>query len=156
VNFFQWFSGFTDAEGCFSFAYRTPKTTACSFEFCIALHKDDWPLVRAVQTRLNMGNANIRDNKTIFIISSKDALLEFFNIFDKYPLNTSKQLNYLAFKQAYGIYHKCRLDSQKDGVDSLDLLLKTNKELLDLRNTMNSKRVNYIMPEGHSINITPY
>jgi hypothetical protein len=74
--------------GCFSFAYRTLKTTACSFEFCIALHKDDGPLLRAIQKRLNIGNVNmlsfktctglerkVRGNKAIFIIGSKDALL---------------------------------------------------------------------------------
>jgi hypothetical protein len=131
-------------------------------------------LLIAIQKRLNIGNVNIRGNKAIFIIGAKDALLVLFNILEKYPLNTSKYLNYplqgsprdprsplrsvprgLAFKQAYEIYHKCKLDSQKDP-DSLNLLLQTKKELLAIKSTMNSKRVDYTMPKAHSINITPY
>jgi hypothetical protein len=67
-EFFQWLAGFTDAEGCFPFAYRSLKTTVCSFEFCITLHKDDVPLLRAIQTRLNIGNVNIRVINNIVII----------------------------------------------------------------------------------------
>lgn len=52
-EFYTWFSEFTDAEGCFSFAYRTASTTACSFELCIALHRDEAPLLTALQRRLN-------------------------------------------------------------------------------------------------------
>lgn len=144
-------------EGCFSFAYRTPETTACSFEFSITLHKDDGPLLRAIQTRLNIGHVNIRGNRAIFIIGTKAALLILFEILDKYPLNTTKYLNYLAFKQAYEVYHKARLDSKSmEHEDSLNLMLQTKTELLGLRSTMNRQRVDFTMPEGHSINITAY
>jgi len=155
-EFNPWFSGFTDAEGCFSFSYRSAITTACSFELSIALHRDEAILLTALQKRLNLGNVMVRGDKATLIIGSKAELLILFGILENNPLNTSKYLNYLSFKQAYEIYHKCVSDSKLEGIDSASLLFKTKKELLGIRSRINKRRVNFIMPKSHNIKITPY
>jgi len=154
--FNPWFSGYTDAEGYFSFFYRRATTTACRFELCIALHRDEAILLTALQKRLNLGNVMVRGYKATLIIGSKAELLILFGILENNTLNSSKYLNYLSFKQAYEIYHKCISDANQEGIDSASLLFKTKKELLGIRSTINKRRINFIMPKSHNIKITPY
>jgi len=75
------------------------------------------------------------------------SLLKIINIFDKYPLNTTKQLDYLAWRKAYfvfAVYTKGILDSNiKD-------------KNLSLNNSMNKKRNNFIKSPNQNIKITPY
>jgi hypothetical protein len=62
-------------------------------------------------------------------------------------LNTKKYLNYLAFKEAFVLYFNSKSE--------LSLTEKFNK-IKELKNSMNSKRTNYTLPDAHQILITPY
>ena len=64
-------------------------------------------------------------------------------IYEEFPLNGVKYLDYLAFKEANYI----KLDPLKS--DKLDLIIRTN-------NNMNSARVDFKFPSSHTIRITPY
>jgi len=73
------------------------------------------------------------------------------SIFDKYNLNSTKYLDYVDYKTAFYLYQtrdKNLLKSSK--VLSEELASK----LLELKNGMNTKRTNTIMPVGHEIVIT--
>ena len=111
-------------------------------------------MLTALQKSLNLGN--VRGDKATLIIGSKAELLILFGVLGKYPLNTSKYLNYLGFKQAYEFYHKCRSYSKLEGVGCASLLFKIKKELLGIRSRINKRRVKIIMPKSHKIEITPY
>ena len=61
-------------------------------------------------------------------------------LFTKYNLNSTKHLNFLAFKQAFALYNNPNRN------------LKTlNPIILDIISEMYSKRINYTMPINHCI-----
>lgn len=69
------------------------------------------------------------------------------NIFDNNPLNTTKNLNYILFKEGYELYTK----RETSGVTA-----ELFHTLIELKAQMNKKRVNFEQPVGHHIKITPY
>ena len=83
-------------------------------------------------------------------MSSKDDLLKIFAIFDKAPLNTSKHLNYLMFKEAYQLYFKGKC--HKDNTE----LTKEIMVAEPIKDLMNKKRTSFNRPANHRIKITPY
>lgn len=102
-------------------------------------------MLNTVCKRLKIGKVFKRDHFTTYYVRSED-IAKIIEIFDKYPLNTSKYLNYLAFKEGYQLYNK-----SKNKNDSLVL-----KNILALKNSMNKKRVSFELPSNHTIKITPY
>jgi len=60
------------------------------------------------------------------------------SIFSKYNLNTSKYLDFSDFNLAFTLYQKRE--------KLTDALLS---KLLELKNNMNTKRINFNMPENH-------
>lgn len=115
--------------------------------FTLCLHKDETPLLKYIAQRLGVGNLSVKDNSVSFTVSSRGALLHIFNIFDKRPLNTSKNLNYILFRKAYDLYFNR---------ESIKVPVELRMEILNLKNQMNKKRTDFNQPEGHSINITRY
>jgi len=101
-------------------------------------------LLKLICNKLKIGNVNVGDNFVNYYVSSKNDILELIKIFDKFPLNTSKHLNYLAFKEGYQLY--------QNGNKNKDIL----KNILTLKDSMNKKRVLFELPSNHSIKITPY
>lgn len=141
-SIFEWFRGFTDGEGCFEIVHQNSKFY---FRFTLYLHKDDSPMLNYICNKLKVGKVFEREHfSTYYVISSE--VLKIIEIFDKYPLNTSKHLNYLAFKEAYLLY--------SDNIDKD--IKKVSKKILALKDSMNKKRVKFEMPSNHSIKITPY
>ena len=111
------------------------------------MHKDDTPMLEFVCKRLKLGKVIERDHFTTYSVTSTADILKIIEIFDKNPLNTSKYLNYLAFKQSYELYN----NSNDNKLDSLML-----KNILALKDSMNKKRVFFELPSNHSIKITSY
>ena len=67
-----------------------------------------------------------------------------FPIFDSFPLNTSKNLDYLIFKKVY------YLKKSKT--------YRTPQGLLAIKNILsqlNNNRTDFTLPENHTIRITP-
>lgn len=62
-------------------------------------------------------------------------------IFEKFPLNSTKYLNYLDFKKALELYK----------VKSPGAIREINM----LKNRMNVLRTDFTMPESHQLRITP-
>jgi hypothetical protein len=139
-SFFEWFRGLTDGEGCFEIISQNSKFY---FRFSLYMHKDDSHMLNYVCSRLKVGKVIERAHFTTYSVTSAD-IFKIIEIFDKYPLNTSKHLNYLALKEGFLLYNNC-----KDTKKVLDTILA-------LKNSMNKKRVLFELPSSHSINITPY
>jgi hypothetical protein len=112
------------------------------------MHKDDVPMLQAVALRLKVGYVNIGDRFASYSVTSKEDLVKIFSIFDRFPLNTSKNLNYMMLKKGYQLY----FNSKTYGHISSEI----NKEILDLKDQMNKKRIYFKQPEGHRVIITSY
>lgn len=143
-DFAEWFRGFVDAEGCFHI-----QTTKNHFRliFALCLHIDETPLIKYIAERLGVGNISLNESSVNYTVSSKDALQVIFDILDKRPLNTSKNLNYLMFKQAYDIYFY-----RQPTKISTELAQK----MIALKKKRNKDRTEFKQPIDHVINITPY
>ena len=150
-NFLSWFVGFSDAEANFIINSLLKKDRVTisrfSFMFKIALHKDDADVLGYIHKRLAIGNVRFYKNECIFNVTDREGIELLVSIFDKYNLNTTKHLDYLDFKEAFNLY----LNREKDV--KVELIKDT---ILDLKNKMNTNRVNFDRPENSKIVITKW
>jgi len=111
------------------------------------LHKDEISLLKYIAQRLGIGNISVREKTVSYTVSSKNHLLKIFSIFDKRSLNTSKNLNYILFRQAYDLYFNR---------ESFKVSTELRSKIIDLKNQMNKKRIEFNQPQDHFIHITRY
>lgn len=95
-----------------------------------------------------MGSVLVTENSAIFTVSKPEDLLKLLTLFDIKPLNTTKFLNYFAFKKALFLYFINHGNPNKK-----DFIFEKMREF---KNTMNTQRTNFELPESHKIVITPY
>ena len=111
---------------------------------------DDRPLLEFIQTKLNCGNvSNNKENTASYfnITDTNDLKFKLIPIFESFPLNTTKYLDFLSFKEA--------LFMDLPDTSNCDLRDTHVKQILNLKSSMNSKRTDLILPINH-IRITPY
>ena len=118
-----------------------------SFMFKIALHKDGSGVLEYIQRRLAVGNVRFYKNECIFNVTDREGIELLFSIFDKYNLNTTKHIDYLDFKEAFNLYFN------RDKDLSVELI---KDPILELKNKMNTNRVNFDRPENSKIVITKW
>lgn len=102
-----WFvTGFADAEGCFMLTIRKDLRQASGWRveanFVINLHKRDVELLKLIQTYFGgVGRISKERNGCIdYTVSSINQILtQVIPHFDKYPLITQKNADYLLFKE---------------------------------------------------------
>jgi hypothetical protein len=97
-------TGFTDGEGCFSVSvstnlrYKTGYRVKAAFH--IGLHIRDIALLEQIQLFFGVGNITKLGAESVqFRVSGLEDLKVIMNHFDKYPLVTNKQSDYLLFKK---------------------------------------------------------
>lgn len=146
-DFEEWFRGFVDAEGCFSIQTLDNRFKFMEEELTLCLHIDETPLINYISQRLGVGTLSLRESSVNYTVSSKASLLVIFNILDKTPLNTSKNLNYIVFRQAYDLYFYR---------ESTKINPELFKEITSLKVKMNKKRVEFKQPINHVIHMTSY
>lgn len=98
-DFLEWFRGFTDAEGSFIVASKG-KVGGYLIRFAIRLHKDDLMVLKVIQETLQIGKVYNLSTGALFQVSSKTEISKIIDIFSKAPINSNKQLNFIAFKEA--------------------------------------------------------
>ena len=151
-EFNEWFVGFTDAEGNFMIGVdNRSNSTRFNFRFSIGLHIDDRPLLLFIKKNLGCGNViNNKENTVSFLnISNKSDIKKvLFPIFDSFPLNTTKYLDYLSFKEALLLNLSSKYEDKNSQQKYID-------KILDLKHNMNKNRKVYNLPENH-IKITSY
>lgn len=97
----MWFVGFVEGDGCFS-VNKNGKYFKC--EFSIEIHLNDIKLLYKVKQLLGgygSISTRVKENTSIALlkISSKSDLIRVIcPIFDKYPMLTAKQYDYLHFR----------------------------------------------------------
>ena len=119
-----WLVGFTDGDGCFSVVksggyYKLQYSLSqSSYNLKLLYYVKSMLGYGSVSksTKQNWGNYRITDRKILNKV--------IFPIFDKYPLLTSKQFNYLRFKKTYNIL--------EDKTLSKDIKNKKIQEILSI------------------------
>ena len=78
---------------------------------------------------MGIGKVSIVGDEAIFIVSNLQQLLKLLALFEIKPLNTTKHLNYLAFKEALSLYIENKLAN-----NNIDLIME---KISSIKNTMN-------------------
>lgn len=146
-----------DGEGCFIIRpnYDQGKQFNFSFLFKIQLHKDDRPVLEYLSERLKIGHvypkpsSNSQSNICSLQVKKMADLLKLIEIFDNHSLNTSKYLDYLAWRKAIFLYF-----GMKEASETIKTTIMEN--ILSLKNEMNNSRISFVLPANHKVNITPY
>jgi len=113
--------------------------------FKITLHKDDECVLRYINRKLGIGKVRLYKNECILNVTDKNGILFLISIFDKYNLNTTKYLDYLDFKKAFNLYFNKDKELSAESVKNV---------IIELKNKMNTNRVNFNRPENCKIIIT--
>ncbi len=150
LTFLQWFVGFTDAEG--NFIINPLKNTKLdvskfAFMFKITLHKDDSEILIYIKDKLGVGGVRYYKDECIFNVTNKEGIALLITIFDKYNLNTTKHLDFLDFKEAFNLYW-----NREENSDVCD----KKEKILNLKNKMNTNRIDFDRSDNFPIIITKY
>lgn len=133
--------GFSDVE---SFLRKSNRlNNQFDFLFKISLYIDDIKILQYIQEILGIGKIYEYADKAIYVVNKHSDILILIKIFEYFPLNSTKYLNYLNFKSAFELY----ISSPKTP--------EITKIIDQLKDNMNSKRTDFTMPKTHNINITP-
>jgi hypothetical protein len=100
------FTGFTDAEGCFSIGIRPDAKLKIKWRvlpvFIIKLHKKDISILEDIKKTLHIGKIRKSgENCVQYVVESFKELQVIVNHFDNYPLVTAKVSDFLLFKQCF-------------------------------------------------------
>ena len=141
-EFIEWLRGFVDGEGTFVISHTTGQYY--SFIFQIWLHKDDHKVLNLIQNTLGFGQVLSNDSRNAVYFRVQDiiSIKKIIDIFSYYPLNSSKHLNFLVFKEAFELYTNAK--SKNDIVSEMNNFI----------NSMNKSRSDYVF-NNHKIRITP-
>lgn len=150
TTFIEWFVGLCEAESNFLIRGRKNKEgeiVGFEFVFRICLHKDDRKVLEYINNTLGCGRLNTERNVLVFTISQlSDIETILIPLFEKFPLNTTKNLDYLNFKKAFFMFK----NRKSSALNLPDLY----QEILVLKDTMNEKRKDFAFPDSHSVRIT--
>lgn len=131
--FYQWLVGFTDGDGTFSIVRQNNKW---SLTFKLSQNTYNLRILHFIKTQLKVGNIYIEKEGSHAHFRIRDHIIlesVIFPIFDKYPLLTTKQFNYIKFKEAHSILFNTSLN-------------KLEKDTLIFNIIKNKPPVNYISP----------
>lgn len=141
-SFFEWFSGLTDSEGSFMFLR---KQDGYGFKFAIQLHIDDLKMLHFIQSKLEIGKVYITGSAARFVVTNLKETPIIINIFSRYPLNTTKFLNFQDYKKAFEIYTSSKLKTP-------EIIDKVEK----IRMGMNKLRRDFTLGPSYSVHLTSY
>lgn len=143
-EFFEWLAGFTDAEGTFYVGVSLNKKV--SFKYQIGLHIDDRPVLEFIISRLGFGKIYSHKNSVTLVINKHEDITKIIDIFTKYPLQSTKWLNFCDFTRCFELISNKVSDSR----------LEVNNKIIDIKNSMNNSRTNFELPVTKTIHITKY
>ena len=115
--FYQWLVGFTDGDGTFSIVRQNNKW---SLTYKLGQSTYNLRLLHFVKKQLGVGSIYVEKTGDVAHFRIRDRITldkVIFPIFDKYPLLTTKQFNYIKFKEAHSILSNSTLsNSEKDSL----------------------------------------
>jgi hypothetical protein len=109
--FEQWLVGMTDGDGTFSIVRQNNKW---SLAYKISASRYNLRLLYYIKKELGVGSVTKDGAKGQFFIRDRKHIEKYiFPIFDTHTLLTSKQFNYLIFKQAFYILENTNLSKEE-------------------------------------------
>jgi len=129
-----WLSGFIDADGSFQIRH-SKKKIGCTFEICqrefdktgVSMYN----FMKNLSIYLNTSLKYLEKKKQFRLrtssLNSNDLLISYLN---KYPLKTSKHLDYLNWKKVFSYFKNKKVRENANII-------------LELKNEMNDKRIKY-------------
>ena len=143
-QFIEWLVGFTDAEGCF-YIYSNKNWTAVSLRYHIELHVDDIKILHKIAQTLGVGKVvkyPKRNTAIYYVVNFNDIMKVIIPIFKKFPLQTTKHLDFTCFYEAASIKSKYSEDATKIG--KTDLIKKLKQSMNSKRLTISKKQQDYL------------
>jgi hypothetical protein len=134
-----WISGFVDGEGCFFIGINKNFKMKTSFqilpEFRLVQHQRDINLLHAIKNYLNIGvvrrNHGERYELRVRKLSELKKLINFFN---KYPLKSKKQLDFIDFSEVVNMLLNKEHFSE-NGINKIkEISNKMNRKRLIIQN----------------------
>lgn len=125
----SWFSGFTDAEGCFN-VYIPKNNKGISLRFIVD-QKDGLPLFNQLKIILGSGSIYTRKNNNsrfaITNISKLALIIEYFNL---YTLRTKKQFAFTKWKVIYNcvLNKEHKIPSNMENLRGLSILINKDND----------------------------
>lgn len=112
----DWLAGFTTAEGCFMVRVLDNPRTQVLLSFKLTQHIRDERLFRSLVDYLDCGKIYVDERSVSFIVTKySDITDKILPLFDKYPIQGIKRLNYLDFYKVWQLM-KSNLHLTVDGV----------------------------------------
>lgn len=104
LKFYNWLVGFTDGDGCFNIDLNE-KDKKINFTYKLDQHNYNIRVLYYIKSMLQIGNITTSSTKSSFRIRDREQIKNvIIPIFDLVPLRTSKEFNYLKFKEAIKIW----------------------------------------------------
>lgn len=142
-EFIEWFVGFTDAEGTFSIVTQK-NWSYVGLNFSIELHIDDVEILHEIVKKLGIGAVHIgktRQSARFLVNIFEEINSVIIPIFNEFPLQTTKYLDFTSFKHAHAAVIKLAAKSIYRGRTSYNNFSKANLvKLKKLKEDMNSGR----------------
>lgn len=121
-EFYQWLVGFTDGDGSFTIGHQMSKKSKSKWSLFFKIGQSNYNLrvLYYIKKELGYGTVQVesKTNMADYRLRKLDNICQIiFPIFDKYPLLTSKNFDYLKFKKAYKIMTDLSItNEEKDGL----------------------------------------
>nr|UKQ56100.1 LAGLIDADG endonuclease [Taiwanofungus camphoratus]WRO45183.1 LAGLIDADG endonuclease [Taiwanofungus sp. YW-2023a] len=129
--FYQWLVGFTDGDGTFSIVNQNNKW---SLTYKLSQNTYNLRVLHFIKSKLKVGSIYIeKDGKQAHYRIRDLATLDkvIFPIFDKYSLFTTKQFNYIKFKEAHKILSNKSLNKvERDNIIKKIVLTKPSEDYI--------------------------
>lgn len=149
-EFLQWFVGFTDAEGTFSIV-PLQNWKSVNLRFSIEVHIDDLEILQKIADNLGIGKITLSktNQSAVFSVNAfNDITSILIPIFQEFPLQTTKYLDFTCFLEASLI----KLDMRKVGLKNNESKLAGFLKLKKLKESMNSRRLFISEEEEENLN----
>jgi hypothetical protein len=134
-------TGFVDGEGCFSVSFSIRSKMKMGLEvrpsFAVSQHKRNRDIILWLQRFFGCGGVRFckRDQNFKFEVrSTADIIKKVIPHFEKYPLQTSKMTDFLAFKEVCGLVHSnhhLEPNGMKKVIELSEKINKTGKKKYD-------------------------
>jgi hypothetical protein len=112
------------------------------------LHIDDKGALDYINNTLGLGTVTISKTKAevVFLVRIQDEIRVLMELFSKYPLNSTKHLNFLDFSKAFQLYMEN---------NSSEIRKELRPIIEEIKSGMNSQRTDFSLPRTNN-NITKY
>lgn len=140
INFEEWLVGFTDGDGTFNIYISKDNKLTFTYKLSQSIYNEQ--LLYKIKSKLGVGNINKSLGMSNYVIRKKEHLINIIiPIFDKNMLLSSKQFNYLKFKDALYI--------------SLNKNISNENKIILIKEIKDRKiPINYKSPIWNNLNIS--